>query len=110
MNSATTITINVYETSSINIGQPYELAYLYSRLYKFEDKMRYKNKFLLQFLHGWIRSSQIELLNRYLNDEAIHHFHPSLQKSSLIICNKVEGVDRKALSSIEESLKIRLQS
>ena len=107
--AATTSKIEISETSAINIGQPGELTFLFELLFCSKSKMRLKNRNLLQILHGWIKTERINLINRFLNDDAILEFHPSLQKTSVIICSKVNGVDKSAITNIEKNLNLILQ-
>ena len=87
---------------------PNKLTFLFDRIFSSDEKMRSKNKFLLIFLQSLIQTKEISLLNRFLNDDALNDFHPSLLKSSLIITQNIKGLDSSARENIQQILDTKI--
>ncbi len=93
---------------NISIGMPDKLTLLFERIFSTNEKIRNKNKFLLLFLNSLIQLKETDLINRYLNDDALRDFHPSLLKSTLLIIQPIDGVKQEYINNVQRILDSKI--
>lgn len=76
---------------------------LFEYLFSSEDSLKLRNKFLFQFLAQHIETKEIDVINQFINDDAIIDLHVSLLKSTLLMIENLEGVPNGKIKQIYSS-------
>lgn len=100
--NATLSTSHIKEQTTTSSNSD-RIRVLFEYLFSTEDSLKSRNKFLFLFLAQHIETGKTDVINQFINDDAIIDLHISLLKSTLLMVENLEGVSNNKIKQIYSS-------